>query len=294
MSRRLPLCLFALLPALPGCLSLFHEPLAVSPTQWRPADEVSEDAKSRVYVFLFDGYDPFDHGSVTETKDFLHKIGFGKTYTGVPHHRDFFAEEMRRLQAGDPANRFAVVGYRAGAGAAQLLARDAAAAGITLDLLVYLQPSDLDPGLETDLGVRTVTVWGDATVWHPRRATAGEVVDLPKTPGDEVPSHWQTLTMLEHELTAIAFGVPPKPYPPAPVVRLVDPLPPPRNKKPMPKPLPPEWQFLDLNPYGHATGPEFQPEPETLPTPRIMPELPKPKEVPTRPASRYGASRPTE
>ena len=55
MLRRVHLCVLAILPALSGCLSHFHEPPVLDPTKWRTSDEVSEDAKNRVYVFMFDG-----------------------------------------------------------------------------------------------------------------------------------------------------------------------------------------------------------------------------------------------
>ncbi|HVK11612.1 MAG TPA: hypothetical protein VM597_22765 [Gemmataceae bacterium] len=289
MLRRVPLCVLAILPALSGCLHHFHEPPAVDPTKWRPADEVSEDAKNRVYVFLFDGCDPTEHGSVNDVKGFLNRIGFGKSYTGFPHHRTHFVQEMVLLQARCPENRFAVVGYGGGAEAAQLLARDAAASGVAVDLLVYLQPSALDAAVDPEQGVRTVTVWGDPSCWHPRLRSAGDVLELPKTSRGEVPTHWQTLSMLEKELVAITVTVAPRPRPPAPMVQLVDPLPAPRDRVPMPQPLPPEWRFLHLNGYDVPAVPEFLPLPP-MPAPQV-PELPKPREVEPRPGSRYGPSK---
>jgi hypothetical protein len=285
--RRVQLCLLAILPALSGCLHHFHEPPAVDPTKWRASDEVSEDAKNRVYVFMFDGCDPTEHGSVLEIKGFLNRIGFGKSYTGFSYHREHFAAEMLLLQAECPNNRFAVVGYGHGAVAAQRLAQDAAANGIVVDLLVYLQPCELAPEVEAELGTRTVTVWGDASYWHPRLKSAGDVLELPKTSRNDVPTHWQTLTMLEKELTAIAFSVAPRPRPPAPMVQLVEPLPPPRATPPRPQPLPLEWRFLHLNGYELAVVPEFLPLPPR-PAPPVPGELPKPREVAPRPASRYG------
>ena len=289
MLRRVHLCLLATLPALSGCLHHFHEPPAVDPTKWRPADEVSEDAKSRVYVFLFDGCDPTEHGSVLEIKGFLNRIGFGKSYTGYRYHREHFAAEMQLLQAACPDNRFAVVGYGTGAVAAQRLARDASTNGIAVDLLVYLQPTALDPEVPAELGAHTVTVWGDPTCWRPRLQSAGDVLELPKTHRDKVPTHWQTLTMLEKELTAIAFTVAPRPRPPAPMVQLVDPLPAPRAREPMPQPLPLEWRFLHLNGYELPVVPEFLPLPPR-PAPPMPGELPAPREVLPRPGSRYGPS----
>ncbi len=278
MTRRSIYCLLAILPALPGCLHVFHEPPPIHPTDWRPADEVPDEAKGGVYVFLFDGHDAFKYCNMDGVRGYLNDLGFGKTYSGLAIHRSYFAEKLRAIHAHCPSARFAIVGFDKGAEAAQGLALDASKAGVPIDLLVYLEPKDVDEALETDLGTRTVTVWGENCGWCPHPSIGSEVMVLHKVERPAVPTHPQTLGLLEQELTLIGMGIPPVPRAPAPLVKLVEPLPSPRESQANPKALPREWQFLRLKNPWDPMQPIAPVAPlEVLPTPRVAPKHPEPK-----------------
>src|SRR5204863_6624279 len=93
----------------------------------------------------------------------------------------------------------------------------------------------------------------------------------------EVATHPETIKLVERELTLIGLSVPPPPRLPGRRVFLVEPMPPPRDVIPIPKELPPEWQFLRPR---HPWLPPPPPAPhgdETLPYPHRLPDLPPPK-----------------
>ena len=92
-----------------------------------------------------------------------------------------------------------------------------------------------------------------------------------------MPAHPFTLELVEREAVLLAMGVPIPPRRPAPAVVLVPPMPAPRDTRPAPKELPPEWQFLRFRePWLHLAPPPVG-TPEPLPYPRRLPdELPPP------------------
>ena len=265
--RRLLLCSMFLLPASTGCLHVFHESPPIHPTDWRPTDEIPDEAKSCLYVFLIDSTDPRYCGSMANVGSYINELGFGKTFCGHAIHRSYFSDKVRLIQAQCPSARFAVISSNDGACAAQQLASVAAQEGITIDLLIYIEPN-CDIGDASDLAIRSFAIQGR----HFCFGTAdfqGETVIMEMADRGGVPTHRETLDVLERELALIAMSIPPRPREPIQLVNLVAPIPRPRDKTPAPKPLPAEWRFL--HPWGYA--------PESFSSHEKIERLPVPKEV---------------
>jgi hypothetical protein len=275
VPRRRVLWLFALLPALPGCLHLVH-PDPPCADEWRPADDLPEEAKSCVYIFLINGLDPFEYCNLAGARDYLHHVGFGKIYYGQSVHLGFFADRIRYIHAHCPESaRFVIVGFGRGAGAAQQLALSADAAGIPVDTLIYLAPQGVDAAIDTP-AVRIVTVSGDDWLFHSPPAYGGDLMVVQKAGKSAVPTHPETLALLEREVTLVAMSVPPPPRVKVPRVNLVEPIPDPREVIPNPRPLSPEWQFLRPRYPWEELPPTPPKEPEALPPPKVVPQLPPP------------------
>lgn len=275
MLRRRVLWLFALVPALPGCLHFVH-PDQPCVDEWRPADDLPEEAKSCVYIFLINGLDPFEYCNLSGARDYLHHIGFGKIYCGQSVHLGFFEDRMRYIHAQCPGSaRFVIVGFGRGAGTAQQLALYADAAGIPVDTLVYLAPERVDAEIESP-AVRIVTVSGDDWLFHSPPAYGGDLIVVQNAGKSAVPTHPETLALLEREVTLVAMGVAPPPRIKVPRVNLVEPIPAPRDVRPGPTTLSPEWQFLRLRYPWEESRPTPPKVPEALPPPKVIPQLPPP------------------
>ena len=269
MFRRAFALVLAALPALIGCGHIYRVPCDAPP--WRPADTVPDSSKACVHVFLFDCYDPFAAGWVGEVRGHLHHLGFGKTHYGWPHHLKDFQVDLGTLSAENPDARFAVIGFGTGAKAARDLAAFADTIGAPVDAVILLEPAGLDPADEVAAAGNTFVLRGtDLNAYGPGFVPR----HFQKA---EVATHPTTLELIERELVLMAMGVPIPPRKPAPPVVLVPPMPPPRDTRPAPRELSPEWQFLRLRaPWLHLP-PVPPPVPEPLPYPRRLPdELPPP------------------
>ena len=235
MFRFTLLTLCAGLPVLTGCLNFAHPTPVYRPEEWRPADELPNESKSCVYVFLFNGPDPLGYCNVAGIRDHLNQIGFGKTYFGQALHLSYFAEKIRFIAANCPEARFVIIGYDTGACEARTLACKAKQAGINLDLLLFLEPRGIS-SVAAELATHTITIRGTDCGWlGAGNDYAGDVVRLEGVHKLCVPSHADTLNILERELTLIGMAVsfPPRNDPPK--KPLIEPFPAPRETKPKPK-----------------------------------------------------------
>jgi hypothetical protein len=269
MSRRPIALLLAVLPVLAGCGHSYHKPC--DEPLWRPADGVPDENKARVYVFLFDDYNPFAAGHLADVRDYLHELHFGKTYYGWSHHLDDFQIELGVVTAEHPNARIAVIGYGHGATAARKLAAFASTVGTPVDVVIYLEPDGLDPA-EGDPAISTVMVRGADLEPAEMDTFVGRWLHK-----GVVPTHPETLKIIEREVTLLGLMLPPPLCPPPAPVFLVPPMPAPRDTVPGPKALPPEWKFLEYRAPWLPPAPSPSAGVETAPYPRLLPELPPPE-----------------
>ncbi|HKA08782.1 MAG TPA: hypothetical protein VKD71_16095 [Gemmataceae bacterium] len=269
MSRRSLAWVLATLPVLAGCVHFTHK--SPDDCAWRPSDEVPEQSKQCVYVFLFDTYNPLHSGELAGVRDYVHHLGFGKTYYGWPHHMDHFLTELQTVHAERPNALFAVIGYGSAAVAAREFAAAAADMGIVVDVSIYLEPQGIEPWDESD-GALSNFVLRAADLGPPDAAHG-------HAKSSSVTRHPFALEVIERELTLMAMGIPPPPRSRPLRVMLVPPMPAPRETILIPKELPPEWQFLRPRHPWDPIPPAPRHGGETLPYPRKLPDLPPPHEV---------------
>lgn len=266
--------LIGLLPVLTGCLHFVHKDPKADACAWKLSDQVPEESKSCVYVFMFDPLDPLTCANLKGVRDYLHELGFTKTYYGQRPHLSYFLEKMRMINGRCGTARFAIVGYHTGADSAREMADLASQSGISIDLVLYLEPRGDDATEVNAKALNTITVRAEdlppIQKHHDGEHSSHQVG---KT---GVPTHPKTLSILERELSLIGMTVPPPVRPEAKRVVLVDPMPAPREVTPNPRELPEEWQFLrPRDPWTAGLQPTQKPE-ETLPLPKTIPGLPAP------------------
>jgi pimeloyl-ACP methyl ester carboxylesterase len=240
-----------------GCLQFCHPIDPLPPEELHDTFQVPVGCKNRVYVFLLQGVDPLDSANMSGLQEYLHSIGYIKTYFGQPFHAFYYEKAILAIHQREPNARFALVGFSYGAGLVRDLARDLGKKGVGVDLLVYVDGARLnapeltrppnvakvvnilafdrseDSKIEGAENIRHENVWHYGTVAHP-----------------------DTLRMLVRELAEIALRVPLTTYlPAAPPADGVLPAP-----RPMPEMLPPptpsarrgEWDYL--RPDGFSSG----------------------------------------
>jgi hypothetical protein len=256
MRRRPLACLIPLLPLLVGCVHHDRPTIRVDGCEWRPVDEFPDDSKGLVYVFLIDA----GESELGPVREHLNQIGFRKTFLGRPAQAGDLMVEMGVAHAEQPTARFAIIGYGSGVEAARRLAAFAGQMRIPLDLTVYLEPPAGEGPPDPALSCFTIR--------------AAEV-QCPGGPAG-LPTHRPTLELIERELTLLTMAIVPPRRPEPKRVHLVTPIPPPRETIPRPKPLPLDWQFLRLRHPADWPLPRQRPDVETLPMPRVVPDLPPP------------------
>jgi pimeloyl-ACP methyl ester carboxylesterase len=228
-----------------GCLGFLH-PLDPPPYYAEACHGMSAAARRHVYIFFVNGIDPVNLGNLTGLRDYVQSLGFSQTYYGQLYHTSWFASELRRIRAQDPEARFVLVGFSQGAAKVHSLAESAAAADVTIDLMVYLSGNNSGPLCEhRPANVERIVVMasGDGT-GQDATADGTEVYYLTDASHFGTPGHRHTLETLAQELLAISSRVALPGTPP--------PLPADPETAPTPRPVPAtapvgqrdEWDFL--------------------------------------------------
>ncbi|HKB05502.1 MAG TPA: hypothetical protein VKD90_24975 [Gemmataceae bacterium] len=270
MTRRHLAWLLALVPAAVGCHHF--TPCPCDKCYLRPVDEIPDQSKNCIYIFLIDHGGLFESSDLPELRRHLLHIGFVKTYYGSVHHAGDMMVEMGTIAAERPGARFVVIGYGAGADAARELAGFGETTGTPVEVAIYLEPKSGEVWAETGGALSTITVRAADLV------PAGPCPEgVKKAKKSAVATHPETLEIIERELALVGMTIPPPVRPEPKKVYLVEPMPPPREREPHPKPLPPDWQFLRPRHPLAPPLPRQRPDVETLPMPRVVEELPPPK-----------------
>jgi hypothetical protein len=181
-----------------GCLGFVH-PIHVPPPEVvEPCRELPGCSRRQVCIFLANGIDPLCLGNLSGLREYLHALGFTKTWYAQTYHGGWIRREIHRVHKEDPEARFALIGYGHGAGVVRSVAWSVSREGIPIDLLVTLNGSR--PG--------TVPAGGDEACPLPEEHCCGS------------PSDAGTLQMLAADLMDVAGRIPvpgpPLPPPPAP------------------------------------------------------------------------------
>lgn len=229
-----------------GCLCCLNSVSPPSAETLETCHAVPCLGRNHVYIFFLGSLDPLDCANLSGVRDYLHKLGFIKTYYGQVYHVCWFKSEMRRIHKEDPAARFVLVGHGVGANTAHALAGELQEDDIDIDLLVYVDGTRLDKRCRQPKNVsKIIHVSGTYCLSPKKNLRDVENIHLQKAGCFGAATHPQTLDVLAEELTQVAARVPVT-LPPDPRQ-----LPSPEEQAPTPRPVVPpaaaardEWDFL--------------------------------------------------
>jgi hypothetical protein len=205
--------------------------------------------------------DPFDYANLEGLRDYLHRLGFNKTYYGQLYHTWHFQRELCRIHQEDPYAHFVLIGFSFGANMARNIAQGAKEHGIRIDLLVYLGGNTLKniPRDRPENVGQIINILASGCIWN--GAWLDDAVNVHEIDVWHFgsPTHPQTLELLSRQLSLIACAVPiMEPPEPKPMPTL--------EEEPTPRPVQTtvsakrdEWDFLKptsrLSENGDAVTP---------------------------------------
>jgi hypothetical protein len=130
--------LATLLTAGSGCLSCLHPVPAPPPEMAGPCHALPPHVRRHVHIFLMNGLDPLDAANLSGVRHQVEALGFTQIYSGQLYHSGWFERHLLRIKDEDPDGRVVLIGHGSGVNALRNLAQKAAAAGVTIDVLIAL------------------------------------------------------------------------------------------------------------------------------------------------------------
>ncbi len=260
-----------------GCLGLAKKvgspPLEIAEV----CASLPAEARGKVYLFLINGLDPFQAGDLEGVRNYVHQLGFRKTYLGQMYHQGYFGREMLRLHAEDPDARFIVVGFDRGAETARALAEQMSRSEVPIDALLLLSPNGLE-GFTVQAGQipRIVSIAPDDPNRDVPLPPFAESIRLQELSPTQIPGHSVTLDLLTRALTESASRVPVAAPLDRPFRPYLEPAPTPRPVVVKNEERQDEWDFLKPRDRIVLSETLREPIPATpviLPAPS-MPSLP--------------------
>jgi len=121
-----------------GCLAFLHPITAPTSDLVESCHTLPRGCRNHVYVFLINGLNPADSLAFSDLREYVNRLGFGKTYSGQVYHAYSFAHEIRRIHREDPEAHVVVVGSPTGVKALQSLLPDAQTGSSAVDAVVYI------------------------------------------------------------------------------------------------------------------------------------------------------------
>jgi hypothetical protein len=253
----------------PGCFRHLHPVEPPPPPCVEACQEIPKCCRDHVYIFLVQGIDFVDCANLKGLRCYLNQLGFKQTFECQLYHGPCIEREMAVIHRCDPDARFVLIGFSFGANEVRDIAHHVRAAGIGIDLLVYLGGNTLAncPYDRPVNACQVLNILARGCIWNGATLDHAVNVHEPDVGHFGTPTHPHTLELLTCELLALAGSVP---Y----YVPEVAPLPELIEEAPTPRPVPPEaprerdeWDFL--KPVSRLKRPRpVAPEP----TPRPVPE----------------------
>ncbi|GIW78468.1 MAG: hypothetical protein KatS3mg105_0275 [Gemmatales bacterium] len=230
-----------------GCLGFLHPVTMPSQDLLNACLDIPAPGRHHVYVFLVNGLDPTNYGNLQGVREYLHQLGYIKTYYGQWFHTPWFRDEICSLAADDPDARFVLVGFSLGAKGVRDLAHQLHERGVFVDLLVYVDGVTLrdEPENVPENVGKVIHLVGDASSWRAVDIAGAENYHLPQTRHFGTPTHVVTLETLATELMEVASRVPVSiPSQQEEMPRLEETSPPPRPVQPSISRKRDAWDFL--------------------------------------------------
>jgi hypothetical protein len=188
------------------------------------------------------GLDPFNVCNLSGVRDYLHQLGFTKTYYGQLYHAWWFEKELHRIHHDDPEAHFVLIGFSYGANVARHLAHSAQTEDIPVDLLVYLGGNTLEniPDDQPENAGHIVNVLAAGCIWNGAILDRAENIHVTDVWHFGSPTHPRTLEALGRGMAHVADSLPIPESPP----RSEDLGPTPRPIVVRPRTQRTEWDFL--------------------------------------------------
>jgi hypothetical protein len=200
-------------------------------------------ARAKVQVFLMNGVDVFDLGGLSVLQTAIVDAGFSKVYYAQRFDVEWYYREIHRVHRDDPDNRFVLIGQGAAATQLQELACRLTNDGISLDAVIYLDPTGVNTERSGERGYPSYVMKSGERFVGPRIGLDG-CSSFDRLGRKQCPEHPAASTIIAM-LTVSAHKVPFE-NPALNCVPILD------ENKPIPKPgepkqvpaIPPEWDFL--------------------------------------------------
>jgi hypothetical protein len=186
--------------------------------------------------------DPLNVSNLSGVRDYLHQLGFTKTYYGQLYHAWQFEHELHRIHHDDPEAHFVLIGFSYGANVVRHLAHSAKREDIPIDLLVYLGGNTLEniPDDQPDNAGHIVNVLAAGFIWNGATLDRAENIHLTNVWHFGSPTHPDTLDALARGMSVVADSLPV----PETSVRAEEAGPTPRPVVARPRVGRSEWDFL--------------------------------------------------
>jgi hypothetical protein len=225
-----------------GCLSFVHPVAPPDPHLLQSCHAAPQCCRDHVYIFMVHGLDPLNLCNLSGVRDYLHQLGFTKTYYGQLYHAWQFENKLQRIHQDDPQAHVILIGFSYGANVARHLAHVAQREDVPVDLLVYLGGNTLHnvPDDQPENAGHIVNVLASGFIWNGADFDRGENIHVTDVWHFGSPTHPRTLEALGRGMALVAASLPvPEPSPPA-----EDLGPTPRPMVLQPRKQRGEWDFL--------------------------------------------------
>ncbi len=192
-----------------GCLSFCHP--VPPPTKEMVAEcaALPDGCRNHVYIFLIHGLDPLDAANLNGLNDYLHALGYIKTYYVQLYHLWYLHKELARIHKEDCEARFVLIGFSFGANMVREVAQEARAEQCVIDLMVYLGGNTLEdvPYDRPDNVLKYVNILAAGCIWNGAQLEGAENIHVTDVFHFGSPTHKRTLEVLRRELPVVAARV---------------------------------------------------------------------------------------
>jgi hypothetical protein len=258
-----------------GCLS-FVNPLDAPPKdQIARGEMIPLPCRSRVHIFLIHGMDPLDFANLSGMTEYIHQLGYSKTYYGQLYHLWEFKNDIIRIHERDPQARFVVIGFSFGANVSRELVNAVKDKNIVIDLLIYLGGNTLEntPRTQPENVLRIANILATGCIWNGTKLDRAKNINYKDVYHFGSPTHRDTCALLAKQLAVVAARVPYSDKVPSLPPEIEEEIPSPRRVTPeqmqeMSSQLSPEWTFLSSR-SGGAELPAPQPASTTQSSKRL-------------------------
>lgn len=193
-----------------GCVSTFNPVEPPIAEQLMSCQVIPPCCKDHVYIFFVNGLDPINATNLTGVRDYLHQLGYQKTYYGQLFHTRTYVDEIRRIHSSDPDARFVLLGFSFGANMVRNIANAVKDDPIQIDLLIYCGGNTLKnvPRDRPANAGRVINVLANGFIWNGDNLENAENIQVNGVWHFGSPAHPYTVQALTREITAVAATVP--------------------------------------------------------------------------------------